>query len=181
MAATKSRCDFMKLPPTARSQIYWLAMNPDDQDEKYHEVYQWEDGHAFFVLQSEDADKYGWDPECPTKWWLQPALTKVSRQIRKEALLAWYGNIEFRAYAFYESDQLGDVFERLSGMGQYARMIGRLLVRYDGEEYEDNLKEETVSYLEHQSGVPRASIRVEVREFVDDEDGHSTTREWVEL
>ncbi|KAK4497747.1 hypothetical protein PRZ48_010400 [Zasmidium cellare] len=181
MAETKSRCDFMRLPPTARNQIYWLAMNPDNQDEKDHETYMWEDGHAFFVIQSEQSEKYGYDPECPTKWWLQPALTKVCRQIRQEALPVWYGNIEFRAYAVEESDNLGGARDRLDGMGQYARMIGRFIVRYDGDEFADDLKEETVSYLERRTGIPRTSIRVDVLEHTLSEDRYSTTEEWVEL
>lgn len=62
------------------------------------ETYNWSDSHLVLVVQSGCIDKYGWDPDCDRKWWFQPTITKVSGQIRKEALEMFYDTIEFRAF-----------------------------------------------------------------------------------
>ncbi|KAF2173390.1 hypothetical protein M409DRAFT_48374 [Zasmidium cellare ATCC 36951] len=160
MAASKNRMSLMTLPKNVRNQIYWLVMKPDADDEEDQEKYRWVDGTPVLILQSEGTDKYGADYCNDTKWWLQPAITKVSRKVRKEALPVYYGNIEFQIHGTGYIDQLDAAGESLSHIGKNARWIRHLRVFYQYDDMEDNLKQETLDFLKP---IPASSIAMKMR------------------
>lgn len=102
---TKSRIDFLSLSAELRNRIYELALTPEEEDEGGVEgstaIYVgegmdregWEQVKLFEGYHYESHYNFGW----PTPWVGQPALTKVSRQIRQETLPVYYGLNYFAA------------------------------------------------------------------------------------
>lgn len=161
MAATKARIGFLSLSAALRNTIYWLVMEPDPDIKEEEEMYSWEDNGPVLVIQSPYIDRYGYDPDCYTKWWFQPNITKVSRQLRKEALAMFYGNIEFRAYGSNCEEMLVAAQERLRHIGKDAKLIKHFHVLYETTRHHEDrdLKSDVIADL---YPIPPSSIKVMV-------------------
>lgn len=90
IAATKARCSFLSLPPELRNRIYKLVVASRDDSEG--------DPAPHFTPETvHDASRRG--PYIMVRIdnvkLQQPALTKVSTQLRKECLPIFYGANEF--------------------------------------------------------------------------------------
>ena len=113
----KSRISFLSLSPELRNQVYELALIPDGDG----------DGN---VTGSKAIDVKSVRPNwCSSRpgWALQPALTKVSRQIRQETIPIYYGKNIFVTHCYIrDADPQGTEkwqFEN-SGFHWWRKMIG---------------------------------------------------------
>ena len=86
MEAAKGRISFLTLSPELRNRIYELACCPlrDGEGGEAHST----------AIRIEPRESY----ELSAPFATQPALTKVSRQIRQETLPIYYGTNEFNLY-----------------------------------------------------------------------------------
>lgn len=156
----------MSLSAELRNEIYRLVVKTDPTVKEDLKKYRWDRGSGVLVFQSEYCEKYGYDPDCDIKWWLQPNISKVSRQIRQESLGVYYDNIEIRAYAEGHSYELEAAHRRLRQLGKRIRLIGNLCVLYDHADREENLEQETIKMFSKYPGferIPASSIKVKVR------------------
>jgi len=97
--ASKSRCSFMSLSPELRNRIYALALRPQHDGEggipgtrairltaaRGDEDPEDFEGRTFYT------GAPPWQPPLYTAWAQQPALTRISREVRRETLPVYYG------------------------------------------------------------------------------------------
>ena len=102
MEAAKSRSSFMSLSPELRNRVYDLVMipNKDGAGGVEHSRAICVQQAVVYVYDSDETDDdneriYG---EVVKRWRNQPAITRVSRQVRAETLPMYYGLNEFIAY-----------------------------------------------------------------------------------
>lgn len=158
-----------------RNYIYKLAITPAEDNESDRKQYSWVDGKPVIVLQSFYADKYGWDPDLEGTWWLQPAITKVNRRMRAEALPLYYGTTAFVAYgAGYKQQFSADFWKRTRHIGDNMRFIKHFSVLYaelieTNAESRKGVKRNTIEELVRadgpcgrDKGVPRSAIKVKI-------------------
>lgn len=142
MEATKSGISFMSLSPELRELVYDFALISDETDVNFIDPRNGERGGEIVSLyrkpvicvQKCEVDEflydlgeeytqegpvfYGWKSE----WAKQPALTRVSRQIRAETIPIYYGKNEFAAFAMapYQSGRVD-----LQAVKVFLRGIGK--------------------------------------------------------
>lgn len=166
----------MSLSPELRELVYDFALVSDEtdvncsdprniapDDEYIHNIY----GKPVICVQRcevsvEDyphTNHYGWMSE----WALQPALTRVSRQIRAEALPFYYKKNEFAAFSTFEDeDDLTGLYCFLSSIGKHnASLIRRLTILFPYNNDQDVAGDDVRSALGgERSGISRAAIRI---------------------
>lgn len=172
--ATHSRISFMSLSLELREMVYDLVLISDETDENHFDPRNWPIAEAYIhnmykrpviCLQQcetnvyEYTDYYGWK----SAWTKQPALTRVSREVRAETLPIFYKKNEFVAFSDYpEKDSLAATQAFLRSIGNHnASLILHLTLLFPHAGTHEIIGEEVRKELDGESlGLGRASVHL---------------------
>lgn len=182
MESSRSLTNFFGLSPELRNHIYEmvLAPNEDDPDDrakyKWLEMWQWRRDKPVVVLQSQYAVKDGQDLGHNDRWWRQPPILQVCRQMRAETLPMYFGTTGFVVYADGIIRHLSAANDRTRRFGGNIRFIKHFSVLWKRPYLEpDDLKLVTHQVFSgtecdtkqfDEFTVPRAAIKVKYKREV---------------